>query len=384
MAILWMEGFDPYGTNNLLLTNGENWASNDDDRWETVTSQARTGQYSTFRDAVAIDRNALRRILGKSVTTVGVGVGVWFTELPKYSTDHVLYSLHDSEGRTNIGLLIESTGAISVLRGHANDTGQEVIFGTVLSRTAVPAIRAKCWNYIEAKYVFDTVNGSVEVRVNGVTVLALSGVDTVAKASDHISSSDEGDCNAEASRLDFYFGSNTGSSNAQVALRDRYIDDVVVWDDSGSTNNDFLGDIRVRHLKPTADTAQADWTPLSGSGFSNIDDMPGTDDGTTYVSVGVPGSPTELSSEFELDDLATTTGRVLAVSPVSRVRKTEAGVAAYQHGIISGATEEMGAVKTLSVDYNYVEDVMQVNPDTGSEFTAAEVNSLKLKINRVT
>jgi hypothetical protein len=204
--------------------------------------------------------------------------------------------------------------------------------------------------------------------VNGVEVLSVSGVQTA-----------DGSSAEECSQIAFPGRSTTYITNAFYTSQIHW-DDIYVYDTSGSYNNDWMGDRRVRQLLPSADTAQADWT---GS-YTDVDDSD-PDDDTTYISAAAPGSPAEFTSEFDLPNLTGTDGDVAAVVVKSRLLKTYAGQAEYQAGLVSGASESRGTVRpATTTNYVYHEDVFETDPSSGVAFTPSDVNGLKLQVNRVT
>jgi hypothetical protein len=365
MAILWCEGFDQYGTTEDFMLDGA---------WGEVSinlssARARTGTYSLHADG---NKAVSRRVLGKSVTTVGVGFG-WFTEeLPVDSSKTVLVDFRDADNIPNVTVICGSTGTLDVYRGDS-------VLGTLLGRTSTPAVTAHAWQHIEVKVVLSETVGSVEIRVKGVEVLSLTGIDTVVNSGEVYG---VGAGSAECSQIGFIGGPNytyvITDTNTQS-----YYDDIVVWDTTGSYNNDWIGDKRVNTLFPSADTATADWTPLSGTGYENIDDA-SPDDDTTYVYAAAPGSPAESTSEFDVDNLASSSGTIASVSVVSRLRKDEAADADFQNGLVSSSVEVRGATVAANPIYTYHEDVFETDPNTGVAFTPTNVNNLKLQINRVT
>jgi hypothetical protein len=309
------------------------------------------------------------------------------TSLPQYQFETVIADFRDSYGNSNIILMVETTGILRVVRGSGNN-GSEGVAGTTLVRTDTPAVVAHSFQHIEMKVHFDSSAGSVEIRVNGVTVINESSINTVASNAEQ----DEPDLKltpeALCAEINFPLQQDTSQSNeadSSNPMEDRFLADVIVWDDSGANNNDFIGDHFVSMLVPTADTAQADWTPTSGSGFEKINDRPGSDrSDTDYLYAGVPGSPTELKSEFDIENLNSTAGSVAAVATGAFLRKTQAGKADFQFGIVQGGSESKGPVHQIASAYNYFEDVFEVDPSSGVAFTPTDVNSLKLQLNRVT
>src|SRR3546814_12837915 len=103
--------------------------------------------------------------------------------------------------------------------------------------------------------LFRSTVGTVEVRVEGVTVLDLSGLDTLNSA--------------DATVAQVALGSRIVSSVATTP----YYNDFVLWDGSGSDNNDFLGSVSVTDLTPASAVA-LNWS-LTGAapGAGAVDDF---------------------------------------------------------------------------------------------------------------
>ena len=92
-------------------------------------------------------------------------------------------------------------------------------------------------------------------------------------------------------------------------------------DTGGSANNDFLGDVRVETLFPTADGANTAWTPsAAGSHFNKVNEATGTfpDGDTTYVADATPGD----RDTYVMSDLAAAAGNVYGVRAKIHVART--------------------------------------------------------------
>jgi hypothetical protein len=143
---------------------------------------------------------------------------------------------------------------------------------------------------------------------------------------------------------------------------DLYVDDVYVCDTSGAQNNDFLGDVRVETLRPDADTAQADWTPSTGTDhYAVVDDAPGYD-GADYVESDTAGH-VDL---WEYGDLGSTPQSIHAVQLVTAMQKTDAGTREARALLKSGTTTANGATRQLSTTWEQFEDLHETDPDTGA------------------
>ena len=119
--------------------------------------------------------------------------------------------------------------------------------GTLLGDTGIAVVGINSWYYLEAKIVIDSTGGSVEVRVNGTTVLNLTEQNTQATTNAYI-------------------------DNFMLVGQDSDIryDDFYMCDDSGTVNNDFLGDVRVVTVYPDSDGTYNDFTPSTGTDHTTL------------------------------------------------------------------------------------------------------------------
>lgn len=358
--LLWCDGFDHYGLDETNMTDGA-YAQVDVNfglEWTLSTANPRTGTHHLRRDDSATGPRFVRRVLGGAKSTVGQAAAVYFDQLPMANDRYVLYDFRDTANTIQVSVVIQSTGIIEVKRGDRS--------GTSLGATATPAVVAEAYQHIETLATFDNSTGSVEVRVNGVTVLSISGADTAASL------------NEESSQVALACGSNSGSADHGVTTD---IDDYFCYDDTGSYNNTFIGDRRVLTLFPNADTAQEDWVPSAGSdSFAMVDEADPDDDGT-YISAAAGLSPNPVT-EFDLSDMPAGVASISAVQLVHRSRKTDAGDANIQLSAVSASSEATGTDRPITEAYTYYHDVVEADPDTSTPFTPSAVDALKLKIER--
>jgi len=363
MAILFADSLQQYGLDETAMLDGV-WAELDAGALSfSLASTGRSGTYSLTRGTSTLLKIA-RRALGTSVGTVGMGFALYPSKLPNFNDQVCICDFRDAANTINLSLGLQSTGTLTIKRGNVET-------GTLLATSSSPCVKTRSYQHIEVKATMSATVGAVEVRVNGVTVISISSVNTAAGLS-------------ECSQIALLGGSNE-TNGATSLLNDptfRY-SDLVCWDTSGSYNNDFLGDHYVTALYPTGDTAQADWTPLSGTGYENIDDD-GPDDDSTYIYVAAPGSPAESTSEFDITNLNSTNGTVAGIVVTTRARKDDAGNADLQNGVKSSGVETRGATHPINAVYTYHEDVIETDPNSGVAFTPTNINNLLLQLNRVT
>ena len=349
MALLWCDGFDHYGSTAAML-NGA-WAEVASGVGLSTTGP-RTGTHQMRMPPNTGSLTIARRVLGGAKTTVGLGMALYVTGLPPGNDEQQIFRWSDATNAVQLILFLQSTGVVELKRG-----------GTVsLGAYAAPCIVANAYQHVECIAFFSQTVGTFECRVNGVTVLSLSGIDTCATA------------NVECSQVNIC-GSFGGAGFSSTETR---VDDLYCYDNTGTYNNTFIGDRRVLTLFPDANTATADWTAVgAASGYLCIDEATPNDD-TDYITAATVG----LVSQFGLQNLPAGISVVNAVVMVERARKTEAGTANTQVSIVSGASTTNGADKPLTEIYTYRQDVFQTDPATAAPFTPAAVDALQFKVTR--
>lgn len=339
MALLFWDSFDHYATAHELYK----WTSAFVDGASTVTIGA-YGRNSTnglrlFHQANQQAR--IRRALSSTPDTIIMGVATTISAMP--ATTAGLLQLLDG-ATVQIDLRVGNDGTLSVYRG---------ALGVLLGSSAPGIIDPAVYHYIEIKAVIDNAAGSVEVHIDEVQVIDVSGVDTQLSGTPQVTQIQLG-------------GGIDGGGNYDH-------DDLYVCDDSGSNCNDFLGDSRLCFLPPTADGVHADWTPSAGvDHYAMVDEVDPDDDATTNDSA----TPTDRDS-FDMDNLPIgVVGAVHAVCAVICSRKDDAGVRTLQPSVRVGGTDYDGASVNIPSSYSYhTLYAWEVNPDTAAPWLVAEVNA---------
>ena len=151
-------------------------------------------------------------------------------------------------------------------------------------------------------------------------------------------------------------------------------DDLYVLDLSGSVNNDFLGDMRVEAIFPTAPGSHTDFTPIgSGANWSAVDDA--TIDGdTTYVS----GNAIGQMDTYNFADLSSVPSTIKAFQLSMVMRKDDAGGRIVSTQIRSGGNDYTSG-RRLSVGDQYALylDVWNQNPDGEVAWTGSTINAVQ-------
>lgn len=223
--------------------------------------------------------------------------------------------------------------------------------GTLVA-TSTKSVVPSIYHHFEVKVYFHATAGSIEVRVNGETWINVTGVNTLGTA---------GGCN----RIYQYFGSDDYW---------QYWDDFYVMDNSGSYNNDFLGDTRIRKIALDADTAQADFTLSTGTvGYSLLTSLDGD---TSYVYSTTSGH----KSEFSVANLGITPQAVRGVRVSNYTRKDDANSKQIRVYVKSGtATSSASAVET-GTTYAFYDAVFETDPATSTVWDGTGVDGMTVGI----
>lgn len=341
-----MDSFDIYGPGTGGATKMLDGVYAELQAATPETTQVRTGTYALAMDNPGA-AEFFRRIFGGNKTTVAYGLALYLDDLPVSGASLYLAKFLNGAGTAVCTVTVDTAGAIQVRTGLES--------GTVRG-TSAPVIVASAWQHVEIKALFSATVGACEVRVNGVTVLNLSNINT------------DGAAGGVASNM------ACGHSSGGVVM---YVDDIYCWDTTGSYNTDFIGDKKAYALFPNADTTVADWIPDTGVvGYSRINEATPLD--TSYVQSDTAGDV----SEYNFDDLPGTVSAIAAVQFDPRMIKTDAGVNTVQTAIVSGASSASGAAHTLTASATYYSDIFEQDPDTSTAWTRTGVNNAIARITR--
>jgi hypothetical protein len=193
----------------------------------------------------------------------------------------------------------------------------------------------------------------VQLHVNGVEELNLSGIDTV----------------SDASGVGL-----TGFSFIASQSFEYLIDDLYALDTTGAApNNTFLGDVRVEYLRPTANGAHQDFALVGAlSHWEAVDDDATPDDDTSYIHSATVGEiDTEIYANTGLPS-----GTIFGVQVDLFARKTDSGFREIRPIVRhAGADYQGDALAPSFASYVYLLHVFELNPGTAAAWTIADVNS---------
>jgi len=149
-------------------------------------------------------------------------------------------------------------------------------------------------------------------------------------------------------------------------------DDIYFQNQSGSVNNDFLGDSRIITLKPNGAGASTQWTPSANSNYQNVDDT--TSDGdSTYNYSGTVGQ----IDTFAMEDISGS-GTIKGIAINLVARKDDASARQVSPITRVGSTNYEGSAHTMAATYVMYQSIRETNPATASAWLVSEVNAAEI------
>jgi len=225
---------------------------------------------------------------------------------------------------------------------------------TVVVATSTPgALSVGEFAYIEVKATLESF-GAYEVRINGSAVSGLVG-----------NFGNFADYRAFATGADGFM--LIGSDVVDV-----YYDDAYLLDDSGTVNNDFLGAVQIFAILPDANETPLNFTPLAGTNFSEVNQVPPPGD-SAYVfddSVGAIDqyhyTITGPSGSFAI--------KAIQHSLCARLDSAGSHAIASRINTHTGSGPQVGT-STVGNDYAFVIQPWDLNPNTGLPFQPADFST---------
>jgi hypothetical protein len=224
--------------------------------------------------------------------------------------------------------------------------------GTLLGTASGFTFSLGTYNYLELKTTIHPTAGVVELWINGIRYLNLTGINTRATA------------NSYANQLQIGFDSFS-SNNPSITC-----DDIYLCDGTGSVNNGVLGDCRVQTNVPNGAGSNTAWTPSAGSNFQCVDEATQNGD-TDYVSSANAGD----TDTYAFADLSVTTSIVRGVKVNMWARKDDAGSRVIAGVTKSGATTSVGANLSLNTTYQDYTQLFETDPNTAAAWTVPNFNA---------
>jgi hypothetical protein len=238
-------------------------------------------------------------------------------------------------------------GTISVLRGGS----------TVLSTSASPITFAS-FGYLEWKFTIDDASGSYEVRYNGAMITNGSGADT------------RNGANATANQFQLRAAATPGGNFD--------FEDLYILDSTGSTNNNFLGDVRVDTYLPNGN---GNSSQLVGSDADSTDNYALVDETLQNGDTDYVQSATVNNKDtYAFTDMSHTPASIFGVQINMIAKKDDSGTRSICSVTRSGGSDTDGATQALSTSYLCYREIRETDPNTAAAWTRANLNSAEFGV----
>jgi hypothetical protein len=298
---------------------------------------------------------------GGPQATLLVGLAFRYTAAIAEST--YLLTIGDQgvlRANNQVGVAINSGGTLTLYRNNDASTGTlpgAAVGSAIALGTTTAALAVGAWNYLELSITIHNSAGAAELRINGVSALTLSSVDTQFTA------------NATANVV----GLGGARFTNPYAFDDFYLADTVAGD--GVTT--FLGPQKIVAVIASAGNGtHTDWTPSTGTDHGALVDEATPNGDTDYVSSSTVGH----RDSFNFAALGIT-GVVTAVQAVGWARNSDAGARTINHCTrIASTTYDGGTNTALDVTYRAARQVWTTSPATAAAWTIAEIDAAEFGV----
>jgi len=353
MTLLHFDGFRSYDSkddfNNTISEIAESqaivWYSNDGD---FHTNYSRFGAPNR---GLLLERtdygadNYFKYVLatGDSPQTIIVGVVFYKNSIsaPTASTSYPFIRISDNAGNNHLNLCWNSSGNLEAYRNT-----------TLLGTSSGALLLSATWHVLEVKLYIHASAGTVEVKLDGVQILNLTGQDTL-----------EGS-NAYGKEIVFH-GVHDDLNT--------WFDCIWILDNAGDApQNDFLGGCRVDVIRPSGAGADADFTPSAGSNYENVDDIY-PDDDSTYNESGTVNH----QDSYALPSLSTG-HTIFGVKSSACIKKTDAGAKGAKILTRVNGTYYKSDEVSPTTDYKIYSKVYQDNPDDSAAWEEADITGMEI------
>jgi hypothetical protein len=292
-------------------------------------------------------------------TTCVFRTGFQYSAAQSFGKSLGILSIKDA-GTIQVQIVLNVDGTLSATTGGQYGSGG-LVNGTLLG-TSSAALLAGNYYHLKGKVVISNSVGTVDLWLNGISILSLSSKDTQATANTSWNGFSVG----------WQYTGTAGSSFGISAVNLDY-DDVTVEDvDTYASNYDLTG---VALHAQAGNGAKTDFTCSTGSDHGALVDETTSNDDTDYNS----SSNTGDIDTYTLDDLATGAVPVL-VQGVDVCRKTDSGDRTIGNVFRIGGVNYIGANIAPLETYSHLLTQYLVSPATSAQFTRVEVNGMEAGI----
>lgn len=339
MAFVFIDGFDLY--NGTGAAGGIASAN----AWQDVSSGGSISlQAGRFGGQCVrlVDGGGATAALRKTFVTTGTQstfcTGFAFRHSNPAVNNGVLWWLLDTGVTVQLTLYMTADGSLRLFRGSGT---------TLLGTTPINLLTPSTWIYIEIFGTLHQTTGTVEVWINGVQRITFTG-DTAATAT------------VTWNGIQIAAPDGTGATNSD--FDDMYFADTATR----------IGERRIETLRPSADTAQKQFTASTGT-----DNYAMVDETTVNTADYVYSSTVGHVDHYEFTDLSSNAATIDVAQITSFISKDDAGARTASMQVKSGSTVSDGTPTTMSSTASKHERILPTDPNTTAAWTYNAINALR-------
>lgn len=219
--------------------------------------------------------------------------------------------------------------------------------GTVLG-TGTTVLNTLDFYYIELKIVIDNSSGVVQLKINTVDEINVTGQKTQQSG------------NSSANNFIFHSANSFGAWA---------IDDLYILDNQGSRNNTFLGDVIVEAISPVATGSNTNWTPTSGS----LNYACAANRDQTLVNTT---STVNAKDTYKCGALSRIGSSIAGTCTNVFTKNSDSTNHTMATVIHAGGSDYNGSTQTVSsTGFKWLSNVNETNPNTSTTWTVSDVNT---------
>lgn len=335
MTLRFVDSFDHYATGDVL----EKWTAPE----TSISTQAiatGTGRRGTNGwTSSGTSRGLIKGVPNHATHIIGFAVN-FGGAVPTVAANIIEFR---EGGQTHLAVRINADLSLSVRRA------------TTTLATVGGVLPANGFFYLEFKGTVHDTTGAYEVRVNGANVLSASGIDTR-----------DGGAGVTASVV------------LGCVISNMVFDDLYICDGAGSTNNDFLGDVRVDCFQPSGNGNSSQLLGSDGNSTDNyllVDETAPNDD-TDYVS----SSTVSQKDTYAFPNMSHTPATINGVQVVMSAKKDDAGLRSIASVTRSGGADTDGTTQAVSTSYFYYMQILETDPNTAAAWTQSGFDAAEFGI----
>lgn len=364
MTNLVTDGFDWFPSGQSAATRQTLFAANDFFSFGGVDSNpfdVRTGRFS-FGKAIGFNQtgifdgnpqtNAYVVPVGGTLAEGWIGFA-YFRAANSGNSAHPFVGFFDAlNNAVQVSVTFDRYGIMRVYRGLPSN-------GTLIASSVVGAFEEDRWFHGEIRCLCANVGGEVEVRINTVPKIQLTGADTKNSANAYFDSAIIG-----------HYRAITAGDDINWAIDDLYINDP-----SGTKLNTWAGNLRVKSQFMVGDGAENAFT-IGGTApaatrWQSVNNQ--SIDDTKYVY-----SPNVGDKQTFVPDPNLNSPLVRVVQVRAALRQDDATQRVARHLLRIGATDYEGSVNHYTnQQFTFYKTRWDTNPATLVDFTGSEVNGLE-------